>query len=106
MAVGIYKQFENPDHPSLLDKRVNETRDNNTDTVAAPGALFRNLHWFLLASLAVTFITYYSMCGFLQYYFYIRQKDKVSTCVRQKDKMSTCVRQKDKMSTFVSDRII
>lgn len=77
MAVGIYKQWEGPDQPHVVE---NQTK-TGVGILAPPGDLFENLHWFVLASIGVSFVTYYSMCGFLQYYFYIRQKDKVITCI-------------------------
>ena len=41
-------------------------------------SMFPNVHWFILLNLVISYLTYFSLCGFLQWHFYTKRRNRVS----------------------------
>ena len=77
--VHFWKQFEDPSAPPpepLTGSNGTEQQYEGVNAFLAQYNL-QNAHWMILASVAVSFLSYYSMGGWLTWYYYIRQKDTV-----------------------------
>ena len=60
----------------------NTTQDSTADSVLEKWRL-QNLPLFLIMSISVSFLLFWGIGGFFQYYFYIKRRHKVSTHFRK-----------------------
>ena len=68
--------------PDVTDSSLNIADQNDTSSALSSGSplfssYFKNFHWFFIMSTIVSFVTYYSLAGYLQYYYYVSRKDQV-----------------------------
>ncbi len=82
--VHLYNQFPHsplggsrsiPVTDNMADTNQSEIKEN---TFIRPSA-FENAHWFVLASVVVSYTTFFGIVGYLQYFYYIKQRDKVNS---------------------------
>jgi len=86
LAVFIWKQLQ--DDPGEVSSsssspgppaHTSVNASVNTSLLPAPEPAWREqfagVHWFILGSVTVSYVTYFSLTGFLQWFYYIRQKD-------------------------------
>ncbi len=57
-----------------LSKNISDTAENLVSSLS----LFDGVHCFVLLSVGVSYLSFFGLGGFLQYYYYIRQRDSVS----------------------------
>lgn len=61
--------------------------DNATDVREADSSIvafsprFHDVHWWVAMAVTGSFVSYFGLGGFLQYYYYIRRRDKVSILI-------------------------
>lgn len=80
ILVHIWKQFEDKDRGNATSSTLDDLPPRN---------LLENVHWFVLLSVAVSFVSYYSLGGYLQWYFYIKRRDQAKEWKCQPNKFLT-----------------
>ncbi len=81
MLVHVHKQFSTTPQEGINDSSLpphTSTNISETENLTSSLSLFDGVHWFVLLSVGVSYLSFFGLGGFLQYHYYIKQRDSVS----------------------------